>query len=75
MSMKRRDFLNSALVTAGGALVAAAKALSSCSQSLGATIVQAKQGKPKAVLAETGPQLAQCDKARAKLNTALERAG
>jgi hypothetical protein len=63
------------LVAQRGALVAAAKALSSCSASLGVAIAQAQQGKPKVVLAETGPQLAQCNRARAKLNATLERAG
>jgi chromosome segregation ATPase len=57
------------------ALVSAAAALSACSQGLEAVVTHARRGKPKAVLATADPRLAQCSRARTRLNAALERAG
>ena len=57
------------------ALASVASALSACSQDLGGVVTQAQRGKPKAVLATAGPQLAQCSKAQARLRSVLEQAG
>lgn len=57
------------------ALASVASTLSTCSQGLANAVAQAQRGKPKAVLAKTGPQLAQCSRARARLGVVLGRGG
>jgi chromosome segregation ATPase len=53
------------------ALASVASALSACSSDLAAVVTDARSGKPKAVLAKATPQLAQCNRAQARLNAAL----
>ena len=53
------------------ALASVAAALSACSSDLAALVADARRGKPKAVLAQAKPQLAQCSFARARLGTVL----
>ena len=56
------------------ALTSAASALSVCSQGLASVVANAQRGKPKAELAKAGPLLAECSRARSRLDK-VESAG
>lgn len=57
------------------ALASVASALSACSQGLATVVAQAQRGKPKAVLARSGPLLTRCSRARARLSTVSSSVG
>ena len=57
------------------ALASVASALSACSQGLGTVVTGAQRAKPKAALAKAEPFLTQCNRARARLGTVVEKAG
>jgi hypothetical protein len=57
------------------ALASVASALSACSQGLAGVVADAQNGQPKKALAEAGPHVSRCNRARTRLRAVQENAG